>query len=182
MSSSVLTTSNSTGTVPPAILRSQQTDTSTPPGPPPTSNTTNTNSAKYCPGLNWVAGIYEEGTQYWTCTTTQQATFNIGPSMIATNWSLIGGGNTNGIASAFWSGNAVNIPSLISLSFSSILPDSSAATFTLDGSSATNYIQYTYVYANNQVPAPLPLAGAGLAYGFSRRLRRRIKSSSTIVS
>jgi hypothetical protein len=102
--------------------------------------------------------------------------------MIATNWSLIGGGNTNGIASAFWSGNAVNIPSLISLSFSSILPDSSAATFTLDGSSATNYIQYTYVYANNQVPAPLPLAGAGLAYGFSRRLRRRIKSSSTIVS
>jgi len=28
----------------------------------------------------------------------------------------------------------------------------------------------------NQVPGPLPLAGAGVAFGFSRRLRRRIRS------
>ena len=184
MNSSVLSASNSTGTVPAAILKSTVTIPTTPPGPPPTSNTTNTSSARYCPGLNWVAGDFDADTgfQAWTCTTAQQSTFNIGPTTIATNWSLIGGGNTNGIASAFWSGNAVNIPSLISLSFSNILPDSSTATFTLDGSSANNYIQYTYVYANNQVPAPLPLAGAGLAFGFSRRLRRRIKSSSTIVS
>ena len=28
----------------------------------------------------------------------------------------------------------------------------------------------------NQVPGPLPLMGAGVAFGFSRRLRRRIKA------
>lgn len=30
------------------------------------------------------------------------------------------------------------------------------------------------------VPAPLPLLGAGAAFGFSRRLRRRIKTSATV--
>jgi hypothetical protein len=32
------------------------------------------------------------------------------------------------------------------------------------------------------VPAPLPVLGAGLAFSFSRRLRRRIKSSATLAS
>jgi len=31
----------------------------------------------------------------------------------------------------------------------------------------------------NEVPGPLPLLGAGAAFGFSRRLRRRIRSGST---
>jgi hypothetical protein len=32
---------------------------------------------------------------------------------------------------------------------------------------------------NNPVPGPLPILGAGAAFGFSRRLRRRINASQT---
>ena len=186
MNSSTLTTTNSIGNVPQAILKSTVTTPTTPPGNPPPSNTTNPNSARYCPGLNWVAGDFDDDTgfQAWTCTTAQQSTFTINPSaaLTSTNWSLIGGGNINGVASSFWSGNTVSIPSLISLNFTGILPSSFAAQFALTNNQAENYIQYTYNYVSNRVPAPLPVLGAGLAFSFSRRLRRRINSSATLAS
>jgi hypothetical protein len=63
-----------------------------------------------------------------------------------------------------------------------LAPIARNATFTLDGSFGNNYLEYTYDYINNQVPTPLPVVGAGLAFSFSRRLRRRIKSSATLAS
>jgi hypothetical protein len=174
--------------VPAAILRSRDVSAPTPPGPPgnPPISSDNPASARYCPGNNWVAGIYDviDELQSWTCTTAQTSTFTINPSaaLTSTNWSLIGGGNINGVASSFWSGNTVSIPSLISLNFTGILPSSFNAQFALTNSQDDNFIQYTYNYVNNQVPAPLPVLGAGLAFSFSRRLRRRIKSSATLAS
>ncbi len=188
MNSATLTTTNSTGTVPAAILRSRDISAPTPPGPPgnPPISSNDPASGRYCPGNNWVAGIYDaiDELQSWTCTTAQTSTFTINPSgaLTSTNWSLIGGGNINGIASSFWSGNTVSIPSLITLNFTGILPSSFAAQFALTNNQAENYIQYTYNYVSNQVPAPLPVLGAGLAFSFSRRLRRRINSSATLAS
>ncbi len=185
MNSATLTTTNSTGTVPQAILKTAATVPATPPGNPPVSQP-NPNQPRYCPGNNWVAGDFDpdNGIQFWTCTTAQQTTFTINPSaaLTSTNWSLIGGGNINGVASSFWSGNTVSIPSLIALNFTGVLPSSSTAQFTLTNNSAENYLQYTYNYVSNQVPAPLPVLGAGLAFSFSRRLRRRINSSATLAS
>jgi hypothetical protein len=63
-----------------------------------------------------------------------------------------------------------------------LAPISRSATFTLDGSASNNYLEYSYNYVQNQVPTPLPVLGAGLAFSFSRRLRRRIKSSATLAS
>jgi hypothetical protein len=185
MNSATLATTNTTGTVPQAILKTGATVPTTPPGNPPVSQP-NPNQPRYCPGDNWVASDFDpdSGIQLWTCTTAQQTTFTINPSseLTSTNWSLIGGGNINGVASSFWSGNTVSIPSLISLNFTGILPSSFNAQFALTNSQDDNYIQYTYNYVSNQVPAPLPVLGAGLAFSFSRRLRRRINSSATLAS
>ena len=37
----------------------------------------------------------------------------------------------------------------------------------------------SYQNAYTQVPGPLPILGAGAAFGFSRKLRNRIKASRT---
>jgi hypothetical protein len=148
----------------------------TPPGPPPTTS---------CSSV-WQAGGVFGNTQIWNCSTTtvtpSTATFNISSNQNATNWSLIGSGDTYGVDAPFWSAPTVNIPSSIVLSFAGFTPTAKNANFTLNGSGSDNYLVYTYDYVNAQVPAPLPLAGAGLAFGFSRRLRLRIKSSATSAS
>jgi hypothetical protein len=44
------------------------------------------------------------------------------------------------------------------------------------------WISVTYDYTLNpsaQIPGPLPIVGAGMAFGFSRKLRRRIQSSAS---
>jgi hypothetical protein len=46
-------------------------------------------------------------------------------------------------------------------------------------SDITSTFTQTATPVTNQVPAPLPLLGAGAAFGFSRRLRSRIKTSAT---
>jgi hypothetical protein len=40
--------------------------------------------------------------------------------------------------------------------------------------------EYTFTVSTINVPAPLPLLGAGAAFGWSRRLRRRLRSSSLV--
>jgi len=175
-----LNTSNTTGSVPVATTTSipgQFIPSTDPPGPP---------SSPACPA-GWTSTPFPGSGVLWNCssttTTPGQATFQINPTeQVSTNWSLIGGTNTNPVASSFWSGNTVSIPSFISLTFPSFTPIAQSATFTLNGSGADNYLVYSYIYANTEVPAPLPVVGAGLAFGFSRRLRRRIKSSATIAS
>lgn len=37
----------------------------------------------------------------------------------------------------------------------------------------------TFQVTTNPVPGPLPVLGAGAAFGFSRRLRRRIQRNQT---
>lgn len=62
-------------------------------------------------------------------------------------------------------GNGVTISSLIR--YASALPDQNFSTVSQTGFTTTA-----------DVPGPLPLVGAGVAFGFSRRLRRRITSAS----
>jgi hypothetical protein len=187
MNTADLATTNSTGNVPKATVTSipgQSVTSPTNPGPAPTSPA--------CPD-GWTSSAIGPfpGIGYfvtWNCASTtttpgmQSFTINPTSAVTSTNWSLIGGGNNNGIASSFWSGNTISIPSFISLTFPTLAPISRNATFTLDGTPANNYLDYSYTYVQNQVPAPLPVLGAGLAFSFSRRLRRRIKSSATLAS
>jgi len=181
MNSADLATTNTTGVVPAATVTSipGQFFPSTGPSGPPTSPS--------CPA-GWNPTPFPPFGVLWNCdsttTTPGMQSFTINPtsSLTSTNWSLIGGGNINGIASSFWSGNTVSIPSFISLTFPSFAPIARSATFTLDGSASNNYLDYSYTYVQNQVPTPLPVLGAGLAFSFSRRLRRRIKSSATLAS
>ena len=181
MNSADLATTNTTGVVPAATVTSipGQFFPSTGPSGPPTSPS--------CPA-GWNPTPFPPFGVLWNCATTtttpgmQSFTINPTSSLTSTNWSLIGGGNINGIASSFWSGNTISIPSFISLTFPSFAPIARSATFTLDGSASNNYLEYSYNYVQNQVPTPLPVLGAGLAFSFSRRLRRRIKSSATLAS
>ena len=181
MNSADLATTNTTGVVPAATVTSipGQFFPSTGPSGPPTSPS--------CPA-GWNPTPFPPFGVLWNCATTtttpgmQSFTINPTSSLTSTNWSLIGGGNINGIASSFWSGNTISIPSFISLTFPSFGPIARSATFTLDGSASNNYLEYSYNYVQNQVPTPLPVLGAGLAFSFSRRLRRRIKSSATLAS
>jgi hypothetical protein len=53
--------------------------------------------------------------------------------------------------------------------------DSYTSTASLPNGQITG-ITNTFMTAVNPVPGPLPLLGAGAAFGFSRKLRRRIKS------
>ena len=181
MNSADLATTNTTGVVPAATVTSipGQFFPSTGPSGPPTSPS--------CPA-GWNPTAFPPFGVLWNCSTTtttpgmQSFTINPTSSLTSTNWSLIGGGNINGIASSFWSGNTISIPSFISLTFPSFAPIARSATFTLDGTASNNYLDYSYSYVQNQVPTPLPVLGAGLAFSFSRRLRRRIKSSATLAS
>ena len=181
MNSADLPTTNTTGVVPAATVTSipGQFFPSTGPSGPPTSPS--------CP-VGWNPTAFPPFGVLWNCSTTtttpgmQSFTINPTSSLTSTNWSLIGGGNINGIASSFWSGNTISIPSFISLTFPSFAPIARSATFTLDGTASNNYLDYSYSYVQNQVPTPLPVLGAGLAFSFSRRLRRRIKSSATLAS
>lgn len=173
------TTTNQTGTVAAAVQKSFITTPPDPPGPPgnPPTSSTNPTSLRYCPGNNWVAGGYEDGDQSWTCLTTASGSFNINPSSATTttNWSLIGGGNTYSAADSFWSGSSVSVASTLNLNFSGIVPTTSSGTFTLSALPADTNVVYTYNYVAASTPSPLPLLGAGFAFGASRRLRRRVQ-------
>lgn len=47
-------------------------------------------------------------------------------------------------------------------------------------STANNFFSQRPVEAPGDVPGPLPILGAGMAFGFSRRLRSRVKASSLV--
>jgi hypothetical protein len=180
MNSGDLSTTNTTGTLAPASSSTVTTNEilavnpPVPPGPQPTSPCAS----------GWQVGSLVGNFQVWNCSTTtvtpttQNFTINPSAAVTMTNWSLIGAGNTYGVTDSFWSANAVNIPSAITLSFTGFTPTAQNAQFALNGSGSDNYLVYSYEYISAQVPAPLPIAGAGLAFGFSRRLRRRIQSNS----
>lgn len=53
-----------------------------------------------------------------------------------------------------------------------------AGTYTFWIQQVSGDSEYTFTLSTINVPAPLPLLGAGAAFGWSRRLRRRLRSSS----
>jgi len=82
---------------------------------------------------------------------------------------------TNGVSSVFSypapGGPIINVPNLTTLAFTNTLTVASGK----DGpTSFTNTISQTEA----GVPGPLPLLGAGAAFGFSRKLRVRVKTAA----
>ena len=175
LKSTDLMTTNTTASVPAAQATAAEFIPG-PPSPPPTSA---------CNGT-WTWG----GT-FWLCFTPGMVTETINPSSATTSakWEVAAGGgatypNTN---MTFWGGNGgndVDVPSFLTYNFiPSAFPGASLASatgqFDISTLPADTFIEYDYMIMDiAQVPAPLPLLGASIGFGFSRRLRRRIKSRS----
>jgi len=91
----------------------------------------------------------------------------------AGNWSVNG---ANGTATAtFAAPNAVNGNKTYAPQLAS---DTFASTLTVTGGviqSVTSTVNVVDAPVNTPTPGPLPLLGAGAAFGFSRRLRNRVK-------
>jgi MYXO-CTERM domain-containing protein len=82
----------------------------------------------------------------------------------------------NGIAGATFSGgfgangNKTYSPKIASDTFTSTLTVTSGVI-----QSVTSTVNVVPAPPSSKVPGPLPLLGAGAAFGFSRRLRQRVK-------
>jgi hypothetical protein len=175
LKSADLSTTNTTASVPAAQATAAEFIPG-PPSPPPTAA---------CDGT-WTWG----GT-FWLCFTPGMVTETINPSGATTSakWEVAAGGgatypNTN---MTFWGGNGgndVNVPSFLTFNFipsafSGASLASATGQFDISNLPADTIIEYDYMIMDiPNVPAPLPLLGASLGFGFSRRLRRRIKSRS----
>jgi len=169
-----LMTTNTTASVPAA----QATDAAFIPGPPSPPPTSACN------------GTWTWGGAFWLCFTPGMVTETINPSGATTNakWEVAAGSptypNTNMV---FWGGNGtddVKVPSFLTFNtipFAVAGASLASATgqFDISNLPADTFIEYDYMIMDiAQVPAPLPLVGASIGFGFSRRLRRRIKSRS----
>ena len=53
---------------------------------------------------------------------------------------------------------------------------------TLTGGEPSNPYDFTIIPLQTTVPTPLPILGAGVAFGFSRNLRRRVKKPASILN
>jgi len=85
-----------------------------------------------------------------------------------------------------WDG--VNLTNPITLSAPLVSTDGSTASATISGQPSVIYVKDSYTVGPNgglvsinnefvQTPGPLPILGAGAAFGFSRKLRGRIKAA-----
>jgi hypothetical protein len=170
-------TTNATSPAVPAATVTAASFTPGPPSPPPTAA---------CSG-SWAWG----GT-FWLCYTpgSQSFSINTGGSYSTVNWEVANGtGATNPVASSFWSGpgNSILLPAQLEFSFiNSAFTGGSLGSFSgnfeLSTLTADSFLTYNYDILTRTavpaVPAPLPLFGAGVGFGFTRRLRRRIKSAT----
>jgi len=171
-----LMTTNTTASVPAATATGADFTTGAPPAGPPSSP---------------CSGTWTWGGTFWLCFTPGTVTETINPSGATSTakWEVAAGGfatypNTN---MTFWGGNGgndVNVPSFLTFNFiPSAFSGASLASvtgqFDISNLPADTIIEYDYMIMDiPNVPAPLPLLGASLGFGFSRRLRRRIKSRS----
>jgi len=176
LKSADLMTTNTTVSVPPAQATAADFTTGAPPAGPPSSA---------------CSGTWTWGGNFWLCYTPGMVTETINPSGATTNakWEVAAGSgatypNTNMV---FWGGNGtddVKVPSFLTFNFiPSAFPGASLASatgqFDISNLPEDTFIEYDYMIMDiAQVPAPLPLLGASIGFGFSRRLRRRIKSRS----
>ena len=134
-----------------------------------------------------------DGTDSWLCTTPGTKSFAVNPSAASSsvNWTVSPGSNqTYPLNSSFWrTGTNIDLPSMIAFNalpgvFSGNLSlVNYSAQYMIDANRNDTFLTYDYELVTSAgVPAPLPLFGASLAFGFSRRLRRRINSASTLAS
>jgi len=173
-------TTNTTNPVPAAKATAADFTTGEPPAGPPTSA---------------CSGTWTWGGAFWLCYSPGLVTETINPGGATTSakWEVsVGTGatypNTNMV---FWGGNGgnnVNVPSFLTFNSipSAVLGASfggATGKFDISNLPADTFIEYDYTVMDmGAVPAPLPLLGASIGFGFSRRLRRRINSRSTIAS
>jgi hypothetical protein len=108
-------------------------------------------------------------------------TLNITPTVQTFNWTLVPGG-TNPLS--YFTNNAVTLQALSD--FAPIVTGlgagelSDSSTYTLSSTLADTFLTFDYTVGPepSTVPGPLPIIGAASAFGFSRRLRSRIKQVS----
>jgi hypothetical protein len=107
------------------------------------------------------------------------ATITVTPTVHTFSWNLTPGG-TNPLA--FFMNNALTLqalsefaPTVTGLGAGEL---SDASTFTLSSILTDTFLTFDYSVGSQPVPGPLPIIGAAAAFGFSRRLRSRIKQVS----
>ncbi|MCP9837192.1 hypothetical protein KBY84_06745 [Cyanobium sp. N.Huapi 1H5] len=102
----------------------------------------------------------------------------LGGCTVTKNVSWIGGSTS--LASV--NGNPAPLDYLFAAGVTSLdIEDIFLATGNSAVSTANNFFsQRTVVAPPDSVPGPLPILGAGMAFGFSRRLRSRVKASSLV--
>jgi hypothetical protein len=148
-----------------------------------------------CTPPSFVGSSIFGGTTYYFCTTPGSNSFTLNQPATSSNsfnWFVSPlSGETNSINSSFWTAGAtLSLDSRISFTpnpgaFSGgvLSPSSPAFTYLLSSTPADTFLTYDYdIVEAIKVPAPLPLLGAAFGFGFTRRLRRRIQSASTLNS
>jgi hypothetical protein len=107
------------------------------------------------------------------------ATINVTPTVLTYNWAIVPGG-TNPIS--FFYGNSLTLQAIAE--FAPTITGTPGAFKTTDNStfalSTDTFLTFDYTVGPepSTVPSPLPIIGAASAFGFSRRLRSRIKQVS----
>jgi hypothetical protein len=110
------------------------------------------------------------------------ATINVTPTVLTYNWALVPGG-TNPIS--FFYGNSLTLQAIAE--FAPTITGTPGASETMDNSTfalssilTDTFLTFDYTVGPepSTVPSPLPIIGAASAFGFSRRLRSRIKQVS----
>ena len=110
------------------------------------------------------------------------ATINVTPTVHTYNWTLVPGG-TNPLS--FFYGNSLTLQALAEFSPTitgtpGAAETSDNSTFALSSILTDTFLTFDYTVGPepSMVPGPLPIIGAASAFGFSRRLRSRIKQVS----
>jgi hypothetical protein len=110
------------------------------------------------------------------------ATITVTPTVLTFNWTLVPGG-TNPLS--FFYGNSLTLQALAEFAptiggTAGASETSDASTFALSPTLTDTFLTFDYTVGPepSTVPSPLPIIGAASAFGFSRRLRSRIKQVS----
>ena len=148
-------------------------------------------------GVNIVNGVYASGSSIYAATLGGLSISTNGGSSF-TNYTTANGLGSNFVRGVFASGSSIYAATAVGLSISTN-GGSSFTNYTTANGLGDNIVIGVYASGSNiyaatngglsiaqqsdptpsAVPGPLPLFGAASAFGFSRKLRRRLKLSSS---